>query len=154
VSMGKREGTGLGTHWRIVSGRHAQRSRVAGGERVGGVVVDDEDILNERGNWLQRNEEWSVNQELTKTVTKGHKESEPPADRRSAQATCQSFARRLQVVCKSSTQVVCSSRHIWCDLLWCDLFRARLSSLLTAPITLLPRWSSSSPAAEGLHACM
>lgn len=41
------EGAGLRTHWRIFSGRHAQRSILVAVERVGDVVVGNEGILDE-----------------------------------------------------------------------------------------------------------
>jgi hypothetical protein len=47
VSVADREGAGLGTYWRIFSGRYAQRSRPVAAERVGDAVVGNEGILDE-----------------------------------------------------------------------------------------------------------
>jgi hypothetical protein len=54
VSIADGEGAGLGTHWRIFSGRHAQRSRLVAAERVGDVVVGNEGILDEKRKFAQR----------------------------------------------------------------------------------------------------
>ena len=47
VSRADGEGAGLRTHWRIFSGRQAQRSMLVATERVGDVVVGNEGILDE-----------------------------------------------------------------------------------------------------------
>ena len=65
----------LGTHWRILPGKYAQRSRLVAVECVGDVVVVDEGILDEKRKSASTRK-WSVNQGLTKKVTK----NEPPAD--------------------------------------------------------------------------
>ena len=67
----------LGTHWRILPGKHAQRSRLVAADCVGDVVVDSEGILDEKRKSASTRK-WSVNQELTKKVTK----NKPPADGR------------------------------------------------------------------------
>lgn len=75
------EGAGLRTHWRIFSGRHAQRSILVAVERVGDVVVGKEGILDEEEEILPS--EKVVGQPRTnKDVHKGSQRSqrnEPPA---------------------------------------------------------------------------
>ena len=73
VSRADGEGAGLRTHWRILSGRHAQRSMLVATERVGEVVVGNEGILDEEEE-IRPNEKVvgqpRTNKEVTQTVAK------------------------------------------------------------------------------------
>jgi len=60
VSIADGEGEGLGTHWRIFSGKYAQRSRLVTAEWVEDVVVDDEGILDEKRKFASTRK-WLVN---------------------------------------------------------------------------------------------
>jgi hypothetical protein len=89
VSRADGEGAGLRTHWRIFSGRHAQRSILIAVERGGDVVVGKEGILDEEEEILP-NEKVVGQLRTNKEVHKGSQRSqrnEPPANSQPSSGT-------------------------------------------------------------------